>query len=155
MQCRFGIRDVLGLLFLPGNHDVCLRQVTLSVIWVQDSRGQGHCSFHRHYSLRPTQMHTHKCTEVRWIYKGDESEGFFEFQENKLLLREEEHYKKKEKEKKKTPCSFSYLYTETSPAPNAPTIRSVKTEGGGGRQRERERGESRGMENFKECNRWD
>lgn len=60
MYLHINISDDLGkeMLNLPGNHDIRLRQVTLSVIRIQDSGSQDHCGFHRHYSLRPAHTHT-------------------------------------------------------------------------------------------------
>lgn len=46
---------------LPGRHDVCLRQVTLSVVGVQNSGGQVHGGFCRDHSPRPE----HTSTPVR------------------------------------------------------------------------------------------
>lgn len=91
--------------FLPGNHDVQLRQVALSVIGIKDFGSQDHSSFHRYYSLRPAYTQANKCTNVTEC----EHLGVICF----LLKRN------------RTP----YLYTDTSPTPNAPTIRSAERAG--------------------------
>ena len=67
-------------LFLPGNHNICFREVTLSVVRVQDSGGQNHLSFHRNHSSR--SMHTHTSThtgtlEMRTQLSGTKQTAFY------------------------------------------------------------------------------
>lgn len=71
----------LETLYLPGNHDIHLRQVTLSVVGIKDFGSQDHFSFHGYYSLRPAYTQTNRCIPVTWskIQKLGSLAHFFVF----------------------------------------------------------------------------
>lgn len=69
-NCKWSISVWTCTEILPGHHGIGEQQMTLSVIRIQDPRGQDQCRVHRHDSLSPMDKYSHATTWRRFFFRG-------------------------------------------------------------------------------------
>lgn len=67
-NCKWSISVWTCTEILPGHHGIGEQQMTLSVIRIQDPRGQDQCRVHRHDSLSPMDKYSHATTWRRFFF---------------------------------------------------------------------------------------